>query len=129
MKPTVLALDLEGTLISNAISQIPRPGLHRFALDVQSQFNQLVMFTTVPRIAFAPSLNYLAAKEVLLSGLRVSTTFNGRGRPRTCGSSSRALGKRCYSMTMDRMSIRDRSTCGFRFRFLHPHILQAMMGS
>lgn len=52
MKPTVLALDLEGTLISNAISQIPRPGLHRFLLEVQSQFNQLVMFTTVPEDRF-----------------------------------------------------------------------------
>lgn len=27
MKPTILAMDLEGTLISNAVSQIPRPGL------------------------------------------------------------------------------------------------------
>lgn len=52
MKPTVLALDLEGTLISNAISQIPRPGLYKFLLDVQSQFNQLVMFTTVPEDRF-----------------------------------------------------------------------------
>jgi hypothetical protein len=33
MKPTILALDLEGTLISNAISQIPRPGLHCFLED------------------------------------------------------------------------------------------------
>ncbi|MCI1121068.1 hypothetical protein MOQ00_15285 [Stenotrophomonas maltophilia] len=48
MKPTILALDLEGTLISNAISQIPRPGLHKFLTLVQSQFDQLVLFTTVP---------------------------------------------------------------------------------
>ncbi|WP_313050980.1 NIF family HAD-type phosphatase [Stenotrophomonas cyclobalanopsidis] len=48
MKPTTLALDLEGTLISNAISQIPRPGLYRFLLEMQEQFDQLVIFTTVP---------------------------------------------------------------------------------
>ncbi|MGG2102680.1 NIF family HAD-type phosphatase [Stenotrophomonas sp. NRRL B-14846] len=48
MKPTILALDLEGTLISNAISQIPRPGLYSFLTGVQSQFDQLVLFTTVP---------------------------------------------------------------------------------
>lgn len=48
MKPTILALDLEGTLISNAISQIPRPGLHSFLIDVQSRFDQLMFFTTVP---------------------------------------------------------------------------------
>lgn len=48
MKPTILALDLEGTLISNAISQIPRPGLHQFLDDCRSWFEELVMFTTVP---------------------------------------------------------------------------------
>ncbi|WP_040006772.1 MULTISPECIES: NIF family HAD-type phosphatase [Stenotrophomonas] len=48
MKPTILALDLEGTLISNAISQIPRPGLFQFLESVRSQFEELVMFTTVP---------------------------------------------------------------------------------
>lgn len=48
MRPTILALDLEGTLISNAVSQIPRPGLLPFLEEVRGQFDQLVMFTTVP---------------------------------------------------------------------------------
>lgn len=48
MRPTILALDLEGTLISNAISQIPRPGLKTFLEDMRAEFDQLVMFTTVP---------------------------------------------------------------------------------
>lgn len=48
MRPTTLALDLEGTLISNAISQIPRPGLFHFLERVRFQFEELVMFTTVP---------------------------------------------------------------------------------
>ncbi|WP_447905144.1 NIF family HAD-type phosphatase [Stenotrophomonas sepilia] len=52
MKPTILALDLEGTLISNAISQIPRPGLHQFLDDAQSWFEELVIFTTVPEDRF-----------------------------------------------------------------------------
>lgn len=52
MKPTILALDLEGTLISNAISQIPRPGLYQFLVDVRAQFDQLMMFTTVPEERF-----------------------------------------------------------------------------
>ncbi|WP_072167964.1 NIF family HAD-type phosphatase [Stenotrophomonas maltophilia] len=52
MKPTILALDLEGTLISNAISQIPRPGLHQFLEEVHSCFEQLVVFTTVPEDRF-----------------------------------------------------------------------------
>lgn len=30
VRPTILALDLEGTLISTAYSQIPQPGLRHF---------------------------------------------------------------------------------------------------
>jgi len=48
VKPTILALDLEGTLISNAVSQIPRSGLYQFLERVRSQFVELVLFTTVP---------------------------------------------------------------------------------
>ncbi|WP_269792844.1 NIF family HAD-type phosphatase [Stenotrophomonas sp. Iso1] len=48
MKPTILAMDLEGTLISNAVSQIPRPGLFPFLQYMRAQFSQLVIFTTVP---------------------------------------------------------------------------------
>ncbi|MBA0386497.1 hypothetical protein D7U91_01435 [Stenotrophomonas maltophilia] len=49
MRPTILALDLEGTLISNAVSQIPRPGLWNFLERAQASFQQLVMFTAVAR--------------------------------------------------------------------------------
>lgn len=52
MRPAILALDLEGTLISNAVSQIPRPGLYAFLDQVQRQFGQLVMFTTVEETLF-----------------------------------------------------------------------------
>ena len=62
MKPTILALDLEGTLISNAISQIPRPGLYRFLEEVQALFDQLTMFTTVPEDRFR-SIAALLARE------------------------------------------------------------------
>lgn len=62
MKPTILALDLEGTLISNAVSQIPRPGLYRFLEYVRSQFEELVLFTTVPE-ALARSIAGLLATE------------------------------------------------------------------
>ncbi|PTA70673.1 MULTISPECIES: NIF family HAD-type phosphatase [unclassified Stenotrophomonas] len=49
MRPTILALDLEGTLISNAISQIPRPGLMTFMEFAQSTFSKIVLFTSVPQ--------------------------------------------------------------------------------
>ena len=48
VRPTILAMDLEGTLISNAVSQIPRPGLLSFLKYAHLQFSQLMLFTTVP---------------------------------------------------------------------------------
>lgn len=51
-RPSVLALDLEGTLISNAMSQIPRPGLFDFLGRCQELFPRVVMFTTVKEPRF-----------------------------------------------------------------------------
>jgi len=48
----VLALDLEGTLISNAMSQIPRPGLFEFLSRCAQLFPRVVMFTTVKEERF-----------------------------------------------------------------------------
>lgn len=49
MRPTILALDLEVTLFSNAVSQIPRPGLLAFLHRAQKTFDEVVLFTTLPR--------------------------------------------------------------------------------
>ncbi|MFA0562744.1 NIF family HAD-type phosphatase [Vibrio sp. 10N.222.51.C8] len=46
-KIKVIALDLEGTLISNAISQIPRPHLHTFLDGCLQITERVVMLTTV----------------------------------------------------------------------------------
>jgi hypothetical protein len=43
----VVALDLEGTLISNAVSQIPRPGLYQFLEFCRGTFERIVIFTAV----------------------------------------------------------------------------------
>ncbi|PTA72731.1 NIF family HAD-type phosphatase [Stenotrophomonas sp. Nf4] len=52
MRPTILAMDLEGTLISNAVSQMPRPGLCEFLETVNELFEHLVIYTSVPEPAF-----------------------------------------------------------------------------
>lgn len=62
VRPTILALDLEGTLISNAISQIPRPGLRSFLDEMRSNFDKLVLFTTVPKDR-VQAIGTLLAKE------------------------------------------------------------------
>lgn len=44
----VLALDLEATLISDAVSPFIRPGLYQFLEAVHALFERIVLFTTVP---------------------------------------------------------------------------------
>lgn len=53
-RPNTLALDLEGTLISNAASQIPRPGLSEFLIQCREIFPRIVMYTTVSEARFRP---------------------------------------------------------------------------
>lgn len=43
----ILALDLEGTIVSNAISRKPRPGLYAFMESCKDAFNEVVLFTAV----------------------------------------------------------------------------------
>ena len=43
----ILALDLEGTLISNAMSQIVRPHLKFFLEEVNVKFDKIVIYTAV----------------------------------------------------------------------------------
>lgn len=61
MKP-LLCLDLEGTLISNAISQIPRPGLYSFLEEV-CQLCDLMIYTSVNRERVDIIRNLLIGEE------------------------------------------------------------------
>jgi len=44
---STIALDLEGTLISNAVSQFPRPGLRDFLVYCSEKFNRVCVYTAV----------------------------------------------------------------------------------
>lgn len=57
----ILALDLEGTLISNAVSQIPRPGLYPFLVACRDMFERIVMFTAVRETRFREIARTLVA--------------------------------------------------------------------
>lgn len=48
----VIALDLEQTLISNAVSQIPRPLLYEFLISCEELTARIVIFTAVPEPLF-----------------------------------------------------------------------------
>jgi hypothetical protein len=51
-KNVTIALDLEGTLISNAVSQFPRPRLLTFLEYCHQNFDRLVIFTAVNEVRF-----------------------------------------------------------------------------
>ena len=56
----VIALDLEGTIISNAMSQIPRPGLFEFLQECRTICERIVLFTTVNESAARKIVRLLA---------------------------------------------------------------------
>lgn len=60
----VIALDLEGTLISNAMSQIPRPGLHAFLEDCRALSPHVVLFTYVKPPRLRQIVNGLVAESL-----------------------------------------------------------------
>jgi NLI interacting factor-like phosphatase len=51
-KQFTIALDLEGTLISNTVSQFPRPGLFTFLEYCHQNLYRLVIFTAVNEVRF-----------------------------------------------------------------------------
>jgi hypothetical protein len=58
----VIALDLEGTLISNAFSQIARPGLYAFLEGCKMITERVVVFTTVKEELFRKIAQLLASE-------------------------------------------------------------------
>ena len=65
MSDLILALDLEGVLITNAISQFPRPGLLPFLTQCDAMFGyeNICIFTTVPEKRFRPIASTLVAEN------------------------------------------------------------------
>ncbi|MCF3484564.1 hypothetical protein GUL16_12820 [Stenotrophomonas maltophilia] len=80
MRPSTLALDVEGTLISNAISQIPRPGLLRFLSYVEKRFERLVVFSSVPEPLFREIADLLVAEGHAPPWFRSVQYVNWHGR-------------------------------------------------
>jgi len=60
----VIALDLEGTLVSNAMSQIPRPGLFDFLEGCKSICDRVVIFTTVREELFRKVARLLVDERI-----------------------------------------------------------------
>jgi len=65
----VLALDLERTLIDDALSARPRPGLLRFLAFCHERFERVVLFTTVEEADARDVMEELARRGCLPPGL------------------------------------------------------------
>jgi len=63
MKPIVVALDLEGTLISDAMHCMPRPGLSEFLDFCKQTFERVVLYTTVNEERCRWIINELADRK------------------------------------------------------------------
>lgn len=59
----ILALDLEGTLISNAMSQIVRPHLKYFLEEVNVEFDKIVIYTAVSEEKYNEILSLLLKEK------------------------------------------------------------------
>lgn len=58
-----IALDLEGTLISNAMSQFPRPGLYDFLVGCKQVSDRVVIYTTVNENRFRSIAELLVSED------------------------------------------------------------------
>jgi len=71
----IVALDLEGTLISNAVSAFPRPGLKRFVESAQNIADRVVMFTTVREERARELLQLIESEGCLPTGFAAAVAF------------------------------------------------------
>ena len=65
IRPRIIALDLEGTLISNAISQIPRPGTKEFFAFCFDNFDRICIFSAVSAVRIRAILTQLVCDGIL----------------------------------------------------------------
>jgi len=70
--PRILALDLEGTLISG--TQIARPGLFEFLIDCDALFERVVVLATLNEPQFGELAACLIAMALRPSGSLTSST-------------------------------------------------------
>jgi hypothetical protein len=61
----IICLDIEGTLISNAMSQIPRPGLYKFLEELNQITDEVVIYTTLTELKLRVILDILREEEAI----------------------------------------------------------------
>jgi hypothetical protein len=77
MRVKVLAIDLEGTLIDDALSSRPRPGLYDFLAFCHDRFERVAMFTTVEEPDAREVMEVLADQGYVPPGLLARLEYVG----------------------------------------------------
>ena len=61
----IIAVDLEGTVISSAVKPIPRPGLREFLEFCKAHFEEIVIMSAVPERLFRDVAGELAIQKAV----------------------------------------------------------------
>ena len=65
MTHRIIALDLEGTLISSAAKPLPRPGLRKFLEFCKENFDEVVIMSAVPEWMFREVAGEFAIQRIV----------------------------------------------------------------
>lgn len=76
---TILALDIEGTLISHASTMVPRPGLFDFLLFCRQNFERIVFFSFLEEERGRQILNTMADAGHMPEWVRCAEYLNAQG--------------------------------------------------
>lgn len=75
----IIALDLEGTLILNGMSQIPRPHLNIFLSCLKEYSSKIVIYTTLSERKFNEIANVLVKEKVVPDWFKDLEYINWQG--------------------------------------------------
>ncbi len=63
----ILVLDIEGTLVSNASSIYPRPGLKDFLIECKNLFDEIIIYSGISHLSYENVKSHLIANELVPS--------------------------------------------------------------
>jgi hypothetical protein len=76
----ILVLDIEGTLVSNASSVYPRPGLKDFLMESRELFHEIVIYSGISHLSYENVKSHLIENEFVPSWFSELRFFRMEGR-------------------------------------------------
>lgn len=104
---TVIALDLEGTLISNAVSQFARPGLFQFLEFCRLRFEHIYIYTAVSDARCHAIIYNLVARKLAPMWLSEISFVDWDREFKDLGNIPNVAADRCLIVDDNRQYIKD----------------------